>query len=84
MDVLTGTFVQQGSPAFFLLLVVAGVVALVIWKKVDRSGFNSALAAAKAEVAEIEARMRTSGTAFKADLEAELAKAKARVDALLK
>lgn len=84
MDVLTGQFVQQGSPAFFLLLVVAVVVAGVIWKKVDRAGFNAALAAAKAEVAEIEARIKVSGPEFVADLKADLAKAKARVEALIK
>jgi len=83
MDVLTGTFVQQGSPAFFLLLVVAAVVALVLWKKFDKAGFNAAFAAVKAEIYELEERVKTSAPEFKASLEADLAKAKARLEALL-
>jgi len=83
-DALTGQFVQPGSAVFFVVTFFVVVAGLVIWKKLNPSAFDNAVAKAKAEVAEIEARMRTSGTAFKADLEADLKAAKARLEALIK
>ncbi len=82
MDVLTGTFVQQGSPAFFLLLVVAAVVALVIWKKMDKVGFNKNLADLIAYKERVEAQIAKSGPEALANLKADLAKVQAKIDAL--
>ncbi len=82
MDVLTGTFVQQGSPAFFLLLVVAVVVAGFIWKKMDRVGFNKNLADLVAYKEQLEARIAKSGPEFVSSLKADLAKVQAKIDSL--
>ncbi len=83
MDVVTGQFTQVGSPLFFVLLVVSAVVALVVWKKIDKAGFNSALDKARAEVAAIEADIKKSGPEFVSELKADLKKAQDRLNALL-
>jgi hypothetical protein len=83
-DAMTGQLVNPGSPAFFVVVFFVVVVGLVVWKKLSPDKFAEVLAKAKAEIAEIEARIRESGPEFKAKLEADLAAAKARVDALLK
>jgi hypothetical protein len=83
-DAATGQLVNVGSPVGLLVLLVLVVVGLAIFKKMSPDKFANAVAKAKAEVAEIEARMRQSGPEFAAKLKADLAEAKARLDALLK
>jgi hypothetical protein len=83
-DAMTGQLVNPGSPAGFLVFLVIVVVALVLWKKLNPDSFKSAVAKAKAEVDDIQARMEASGPAFAAKLEADLKAAKARLEALLK
>ncbi len=78
-DAMTGQLVNVGSPVGLLVLVVVVVAGLMIWKKVDKAGFNSALAKARAEVEEIEARIKQSGPEFVAGLKADLEKAKERL-----
>jgi hypothetical protein len=84
MDVLTGQFVQAGSPAFFLLLLAAFGVGLFIYSKVNHPGYEKLEDAFKAEVAEVKARMGASFPKFVAEIEADFAALKAKIDAFRK
>jgi multidrug resistance efflux pump len=83
-DAMTGQLVNPGSPVFFVVVFLLVVVGAVVFKKMNPDGFKSAVAKAKAEVDEIQARMSQSGPEFAAKLKTDLAEAKARLDALLK
>jgi len=84
MDVLTGQFVQAGSPAFFLVLVAVLGVAFFVYKKVAPEKLDKLEDAFKAEVADIKARAGASFPKFVAEIEADYAALKAKIDAFRK
>jgi len=84
MDIVTGQIVNPGSPLSFVIFALVVFGGLFIWKKLNPDSFKSAVAKAKAEIDDIEARMKESGPAFAAKLQADLKAAQAKLDALLK
>ncbi len=81
---MTGSLVNPGSPAFFLVLVVLAGAVLFIYSKLNHPGYERLEDSVKKELADIKARAGASFPKFAADIEAKAKELQAQIDALRK
>ncbi len=80
-DAVTGQLVQPGSPLFFFVLLAMGV-GFYLWSKKNHPAYEKLEDAVKKELAEIKARASAFAPKVVAEIEADVAKLRAKIDSL--
>jgi len=75
---------QPVSAGWLVLVIVAAGVGLFIYSRMNHAGYEKLEDAFKAEVADVKARVGSSFPKFVAEIEADFAALKAKIDAFRK
>jgi hypothetical protein len=79
-NAMTGQLVQPGSPVFFLVLIAIGI-GFYLWSKKNHPAYERLEDAVKRELADVKASVGSSFPKFVAEIEADVAKVQAKIDA---